>query len=110
MAVSGADIIDLENALKRAVEMLGQNLKPATIEMKSSSLSNLIRFQVDGISSLDIWLSPKLIDFRRKVDIRIGGKPFNRQAKLKLDIESMLDDLRVRGDRQQIYWYRLTAR
>jgi hypothetical protein len=93
-----------------AVEMLGQNLKPASIEMSSSSMSNLIRFEVSGVTSLDIWLSPKLIDFRRKVDIRIGGKPYNRQAKLKLDIESMLDDLRVRGDRQQIYWYRLTAR
>jgi hypothetical protein len=93
-----------------AVEMLGQNLKPASIEMTSSSLSNLIRFEVSGVTSLDIWLSPKLIDFRRKVDIRIGGKPYNRQAKLKLEIESMLDDLRVRGDRQQIYWYRITAR
>jgi pimeloyl-ACP methyl ester carboxylesterase len=93
-----------------AVEMLGQNLKPASIDMTSSSMSNLVRLEVKGVTALDIWLSPKLVDFRRKVDIRIGGKPFNREAKLKLEMESMLDDLRVRGDRQQIYWYRVTAR
>jgi pimeloyl-ACP methyl ester carboxylesterase len=93
-----------------AVEMLGQNLKPATIEMTSSSLSNLLRFgEVSGVTALDIWLSPKLVDFRRKVDIRIGGKPYIRQGKLKLEMESMLDDLRVRGDRQQVYWYRVSA-
>ena len=60
----------------RAVEMLGSNLKPATIEMKSSTLSNLIRLDnVRGVTWLDIWLSPKLIDFKRKADIRINGKP-----------------------------------
>jgi len=95
-----------------AVEMLGQNLSPASIEMRSSSQSNLIQFKVSrqGATWLDIWLSPKLIDFRRKVDIRINGVSFNRQPKLKLELESMLDDIRVRGDRQQIYWYRITAR
>jgi len=93
-----------------AVEMLGQNLQPATIEMKSSSLSNLMQFKVKGTTWLDIWLSPKLIDFRRKVDIRVNDRSFNRQPKLKLEMESMLDDLRVRGDRQQIYWYRITIR
>jgi len=94
----------------QAVEELGQNLNPATIEMKSSSLSNLLQFEVRGVTSLDIWLSPKLIDFKRKPDVRINGKPFNRQPKLKLELEPMLDDLRVRGDRQQMYWYRISAR
>jgi pimeloyl-ACP methyl ester carboxylesterase len=93
-----------------AVEIPGGNLKPATIEMKSSTLSNLIRLDVAGITWLDIWLSPKLIDFRRKVDIRINGKPYARQAKIKLDMEPMLDDLRVRGDTKQLYWHRISTR
>jgi pimeloyl-ACP methyl ester carboxylesterase len=93
-----------------AVEMLGNNLKPATIEMKSSTISNLIRLDVKGVSSLDVWLSPKLIDFSRKADIRINGKPYSRQAKIKLDMEPMLDDLRVRGDRKQLYWHRISTR
>ena len=90
--------------------MLGNNLKPATIEMKSSAISNLVRLDVKGVSCLDIWLSPKLIDFSRKADIRINGKPYSRQAKIKLEMEPMLDDLRVRGDRKQLYWHRISTR
>ena len=56
-----------------AVEMLGNNLKPATIEMKSS-ISNLIRLDVKGVSSSNDWLSPKLID-TIKLCIKINGKP-----------------------------------
>ncbi len=93
-----------------ATEVLGGNLKPATIEMKSSAISNLIRLQVEGVTWLDVWLSPKLIDFKRKADIRINGKPYSRAAKIKLDMEPMLDDLRVRGDRQQLYWHRISTR
>jgi pimeloyl-ACP methyl ester carboxylesterase len=94
-----------------AVEVLGENLNPATIEMKSSAISNLIRLDnVKGVSWLDIWLSPKLIDFKRKVEIRINGKPYSRQTKIKLEMEPMLDDLRVRGDRKQLYWHRISTR
>jgi len=92
-----------------AAEVLGKNLNPASIEMKSVGLSNLIRLDIAGITALDVWLGPKLIDFKRKAEIRINGRP-SRPAKLKLDSVSMLEDLRVRGDRQQLYWYRMTAR
>jgi hypothetical protein len=50
-----------------------------------------------------------MIDFKRKPDIRINGRSLARQGKVKPDVESMLEDLRLRGDRQQIYWYRFTA-
>jgi hypothetical protein len=87
---------------------LGQNLNPASIEMKSSNLSNLIKFEVNGIKRLDIWLSPKLIDFKRRMEIRIRDKPYYR-GQVKLECEPMLEDLRIRGDRQQLYWHRISA-
>ncbi len=94
-----------------AVEVMGGNLNPATIEMKSAAISNLIRLDnVKGVAWLDVWLSPKLIDFSRKVEIRINGKPHGRAAKIKLEMEPMLDDLRVRGDRKQLYWHRISTR
>jgi pimeloyl-ACP methyl ester carboxylesterase len=92
-----------------AAEILGQNLNPATIRMKSSSLSNLISLDVKGIERLDVWLSPKMIDFKRKPEIRINSPRSLVRQKVKPDVEAMLEDLRVRGDRQQIYWYRVTA-
>lgn len=91
-----------------AADVLGQNLNPAVIEMKSSSLSNQIRVQVSGIKSLDVWLSPKLIDFKRRVEIRIQDRPYYK-GQIKLESESLLEDVRVRGDRQQVYWHRITA-
>jgi hypothetical protein len=93
-----------------AAEVLGKNLNPASIELKAVALSNLIRLEIAGITAVDIWLSPKVVDFTRKVDVRINGRPFGRPSKLKLDTESLLEDLRVRGDRQQLYWYRIPAR
>ena len=93
-----------------AVEVFGQNLNPAEIKMKSSSLSQPHPPGRQGHQRLDLWLSPKLIDFKRKPEVRINGRPyFTGQNKLKLDLESMLDDLRVRGDRQQLYWHRISA-
>ncbi len=64
-----------------AVELFGQNLNPAEIKMSSSSLSNLIRLDLKGVRSLDLWLSPKLIDFKRKPEIRVNGRPYLRGRK-----------------------------
>lgn len=92
-----------------AVEVLGKNLQPATIKMKSSIPSNLVNLQTSGVKRLDMWLSPKLVDFKRRLEVRINNKPYFRQSRVKLELEPMLDDLRVRGDRGQIYWYRVSA-
>jgi pimeloyl-ACP methyl ester carboxylesterase len=91
-----------------AADVLGQNLNPATIEMKSSTLSNLMKLEVSGVRSLDIWLSPKLIDFKRRVEIRIHDRPYFK-GQIKLETEPLLEDFRLRGDRQQMYWHRVTA-
>ena len=90
-----------------AADVFGQNLNPAEIKMASSALSNLIRLDLKGVKRLDLWLSPKLIDFKRRPEIRVQGRPYFKSA-VKLELESMLDDLRLRGDRQQLYWHRVT--
>ncbi len=93
-----------------AAEILGQNLRPATIKMKTSSISNLVDLQLDGVAQADVWLSPKLVDFKRKLEVRINRsrKSFYK-GQPPLEFEPMLEDLRVRGDRQQIYWVKLSA-
>jgi hypothetical protein len=97
-----------------AVQLFGENLNPAEIKMSSSPVSNLIRLDLKGIQSLDVWIGPKILDFKSKpdvrVNIRVNGRAYlsGRRAVIKLDLESMLDDLRVRGDRQQLYWHRIS--
>jgi pimeloyl-ACP methyl ester carboxylesterase len=92
-----------------AAEILGQNLNPASIKMRSSAGNNSMTLDVKGIERLDVWLSPKLIDFKRKPEIRINSPRSIVRQKVKPDIEAMLEDVRLRADRQQIYWYRVTA-
>jgi pimeloyl-ACP methyl ester carboxylesterase len=91
-----------------ATEVLGQNLSPATIKLKTSAIGNLYNLKTTGIQKLDVWLSPRLVDFKRKLEVRINDRVrFKGPAKLTLD--HMLEDLRVRGDRQQVYWMKITA-
>jgi hypothetical protein len=75
--------------------------------MTSSSLSNLINLQTVGVKRLDVWLSPRLVDFRKRLEVRINGKSLKGMP--KLDLEPMLEDLRLRGDRQQMYWMKVSA-
>ena len=77
--------------------------------MTSSSLSNLHQARrPTGIKQLDVWVSPKLIDFKKKLEVRINGKTYFKGL-AKLDLEPMLEDLRLRGDRQQLYWLKVPA-
>jgi hypothetical protein len=89
-----------------AVEPTGRNLRPARIRMRSSTLSNLIQLDVDGIKRFDVWVSPKLIDFKKKMEIRINGKT-RVKGSARLEFEPFLEDLRIRGDRQQVYWLKV---
>jgi acetyl esterase/lipase len=89
-----------------AVEPFGKNLNPASLKVTTSSSSNLLRLQTSGLKSFDVWVSPKVLDFSKKLEIRVNGTSRKGQAKPELD--SLLEDLRLRGDRQQIYWMKTT--
>ncbi len=91
-----------------AADPLGRNLNPATIKLRTSSLSNLVDLQVAGITQLDVWLSPKLVDFKRKLEVRVNQKPLFK-GRPQLQFQPMLEDLRLRGDRQQIYWVKISS-
>jgi predicted esterase len=91
-----------------AVTPFGENLTPATIKVTSSSASNLVTVQANGLSRFDVWVSPKLVDFRKRLEVRINGDRHRGLAKPEL--EPMLEDLRLRGDTKQIYWMKVPSR
>ncbi len=91
-----------------AVDPFGKNLNPATIKMTSSSLSNNLRLETNGVKRLDVWVSPKLIDFNKKFEVRINNRTFFKGL-AKPDLGPLLEDLRIRGDRQQLYWLKISA-
>jgi pimeloyl-ACP methyl ester carboxylesterase len=92
-----------------AADILGKNINPAKLSFRSSTLSNLLNITTNGVTRLDVWVSPKLVDFKRRLEIRINGRAaFKNFA--KPDIAAMLTDLRFRGDRQQLYWFKFSTR
>ncbi len=53
-----------------------------------------------------LWLSPELVDYEKRLMVRIDGKQkFNDF--LRPDMKAMLDDFRNRGDRQKLFDVRL---
>lgn len=89
-----------------AVEPFGKNVRPAKITMKSSSLSNLLNVQVDGLKRLDVWVPPTLIDFKKPIEVRVNGRP-KFKGTAKPELAPLLEDLRLRGDRKQVYWMKV---
>ena len=85
------------------VDPLGKNLDPATIEQKVSTLSNLLSLKVSGINALDIWITPEFFDFDDRLQIRINGKRLFYDL-VEPSLSSLLEDVRIRGDRGQLYW------
>ena len=60
----------------RGGRAFGKNLKPATIKVKTSRVSNLVRVQTEGIKRLDLWISPRLIDLKKRFEVRINNKTY----------------------------------
>jgi hypothetical protein len=89
-----------------AVDGFGKNLNPASIKLMTSSLSNLLRYQVKGLKKFDVWVSPKLVDFNKSVEVRVNGNKLFKGVP-KPGPGPLLEDLRIRGDRQQIYWMKV---
>ncbi len=88
------------------VDVLGKGLKPATIEAQARSLANLITVTTSGVRKMDVWVSPKVIDFTKKMEVRVNNKTIFKGMP-KPDVESFLEDVRIRGDRSQVFWMRV---
>ncbi len=61
-----------------------------------------------GANAYSLWLSPDMVDYSRPVTVRlshVARRLFH--GLITREIDTMLEDLRVRGDRQKLYWTRL---
>ena len=64
-----------------------------------------------GNSRTTIWLSPEMVDFKNRVNITVGGRRFaGSPLMVKPSFETMLEDLRLRGDRQHPFWAKVETR
>ncbi len=52
-----------------------------------------------------------MVNFNSRINITLGGRRANGvPAMIKPSVETMLEDLRVRGDRQHPFWARVEAK
>ncbi len=59
-----------------------------------------------GAADVTIWLSPEFIDFRQPATVTLNGRRLFR-GEITPDLDVMLEDLRLRGDRQHPFWAKL---
>jgi len=63
-----------------------------------------------GASRVTVWLSPKMIDFQSRSVITVNGQRISGPNQMiRPDLRTMLEDVRLRGDRQHPFWARLDA-
>ncbi len=75
-------------------------------EVLSGESDNKKTIVVEGRGPLTLWLNPALVDFEKRLVVRVGGtQKFNDF--LKPEIEAVMEDFRQRGDRQRLHSVRL---
>ena len=58
-----------------------------------------------GASQVSVWISPEMIDFEKRAYVVVNGRRLNsRNPFLQPDLETLLEDVRTRGDRQHPFW------
>ncbi len=62
-----------------------------------------------GAADVSIWLAPDLVDFDQPVTVTLNGRRLSR-GEITPDLDVMLEDLRLRGDRQHPFWARVGSR
>jgi len=56
-----------------------------------------------GASRATVWLSPEIVDFKERMMIVINGRRVNT-LDLEPSLQTLLEDVRTRGDRQHPFW------
>lgn len=61
-----------------------------------------------GASQATIWLSPELVDLDKRVSVMINSERVNlRGGAADPKVETILEDVRTRGDRQHPFWVKI---
>ena len=63
-----------------------------------------------GSSYVTVWLSPQMVNFERRVNIVVNTRRVNAPDRfIQPDLQTMLEDVRTRGDRQHPFWAKVEA-
>ena len=81
-------------------------MQPAQIKAKTTDKNGLnIRA---GTSQVTVWLSPKMLNFKKRATITVNGRRIGDQM-IHPDLGTLLEDVRTRGDRQHPFWAKIES-
>jgi hypothetical protein len=77
-----------------------------SLRLADSSTDRTVLYLDSGAERHTIYLSPELVDFDKRLLVRSQGRQkFNDFLQPELD--TLLEDFRIRGDRQMLFWSRI---
>jgi predicted esterase len=63
-----------------------------------------------GAGQIAVWLSPELVDFDRRATVTVNGSRLAGAARtVTPDLAVLLEDVRLRGDRQHPFWAKVES-
>lgn len=97
---------DFPAQITRPVVVKNQRVLARPVTLGVSVKEGNVIYVKSGGKVNTLWLSPEIVDYEKRLVVRVGGKQkFNDF--LRPDMKAMLDDFRNRGDRQKLFDVRL---
>jgi predicted esterase len=84
-----------------------KKMKPGQIEGKIVGTANSIQLTISGAKKADLWISPGMVDLTQPVTVRVNSLKQNPKL-IPLDVEALLEDFRVRADRQKLFYAKMS--
>ena len=81
--------------------------RPLNIEAKRGVTNSLV--VRCGAERIRVWIAPSLVDFTQPLTVSVDGQRIHK-GPIAADEEVLLEDLRLRGDRQHPFWAVLEKR
>ena len=79
---------------------------PMKVDCKITETNSILI--TTGAAQVTVWLSPQMIDFKQRVSIQVNGRRMNaKDPFITPDLQTILEDVRTRGDRQHPFWAKL---
>lgn len=103
--------VELESAPPRTVVLPEAwppgGARPLSIEAKRGATNTLV--VRCGAERVRVWLAPALVDFTQPLTVSVDGQRIHK-GPITADEQVLLEDLRLRGDRQHPFWAVLEKR
>lgn len=79
-----------------------ESRKPVKMESRSVPSENSLRVPAGSGAGYRVWLAPEWTNFNERITLRLQRD--NKRLEPTASVETMLDDVRRRGDRQRPFW------